>query len=319
MVSYYKKKRSELHELKVLTSGCWVNITPPFDFEELEKLADKLEIPIEFLTDSLDIDERPRFELDDHAKLIVVTTPVINNVDDETAALYITVPIGIILTEDNIVTITSYPNPVLQRFLDSKVKSFDTNDRAGFVLQIFEQNVLRFLSCLKDLNVRRNTLEQELYDSSRNRDLLKLLSIEKSLVYFVTALSTNALLKSKIQRTDLLNIREDEAKADMLQDIIIDIAQAQEMANVYSNILSGTMDAFASIISNNLNVVIQRLTLITIVLMVPTLVASFFGMNVKLPFDLGRSESWWAFGVIFAIAAFLSVLLVVIFKKRRML
>jgi magnesium transporter len=319
VIHYFKKKRSELNELKVITSGCWINITPPFDFEELEKLADKLEIPLEFLTDSLDIDERPRFEQDDNAKLIVVTTPVVNNVDDETAALYITVPIGIILTEDNIVTITSYQNPILQRFLDNKVKGFDTSDKAGFVLQIFEQNVLRFLSCLKDLNVRRNSLEQELYDSSRNRDLLKLLSIEKSLVYFVTALSTNALLKTKIQRTDILGIRENELKADMLQDIIIDINQAQEMANVYSNILSGTMDAFASIISNNLNVVIQRLTLVTIVLMVPTLVASFFGMNVKLPFDLGKTDSWWAFPAIFAFAACLSVSLVLVFKKNRML
>jgi magnesium transporter len=319
MVKYYKRKRTELTELQRLSPGCWINVSPPFDHEELENLANRFEIPLDFLTDSLDIDERPRFDYDDdeqNIRLIVLSTPFLNNTsDDESAPYYITVPLGIVLTPDYILTVSSYTNPVLEPFLEGKIRQFDSSDKSLFVLQIFEQQVLRFLSCLKDLNVRRNSLEQELYDSSRNRELLKLLSVEKSLVYFLTALKSNALLLTKIQRTDFLRVREDEIKSDLLEDVLIDINQASEMANIYSNILSGTMDAFGSIISNNLNRDIQRLTLITIFLMAPTLVASFFGMNVPLPLQ----NSPYAFTILMFLALSISVGLVVMFRKQKML
>lgn len=316
MIQYYKRKGRELVEQRKLTKGCWVNISPPFSFEELEHLSDSHNIPIDFLTDSLDIDERSRFEEEDGVKLIVINTPIINTIEDDSAPLYITVPIGIILTDDYILTISSYENPILQRFLENKIRTFSTEDQSLFVLQLFEQNVLRFLSCVKDLNVRRNVIEQELYSSSRNVELLKLLSIEKSFVYFVTALSSNSLLQVKIQRLDFLGIRNDEMKVDMLEAAIIDLTQAQEMANIYSNILSGTMDAYASIIANNQNVFIQRLTLITIVLMVPTLVASFYGMNVQhIPF----ADTDFAFWGVVAFSVLLSIVLVVVFRRNKML
>lgn len=316
MVQYYKKKGRELVEMQRLTRGCWINIAPPFSFEELEDIASNLEIPIDFLTDSLDIDERSRFEIEDDVKLIVLHTPIINTNEDESAPLYITVPIGIVLTPEYVITISSYENPVLERFTENKVRGLSTEDRSMFILQLFEQNVLRFLSCLKDLNVRRDSIEQELYHSSRNKELLKLLSIEKSFVYFVTSLSSNALMKAKIQRTDLLSVKEDEVKSDLLFDIITDINQAQEMANIYSNILSGTMDSFASIVSNNQNLFIQRLTLITIILMVPTLVASFFGMNVPVPF---QHDSFVPFYLIIAFSLLFAGLMVYIFRRYRML
>jgi magnesium transporter len=170
-------------------------------------------------------------------------------------------------------------------FLDNKVKNFNPSDDKLFVLQLFEQNVYRFLTCLKKLNSKRNLIEQELYDSSRNQELKLLLSIEKSLVYFLNSLSSNELLLLKMKRTDFLQIARDEDMTDLFEDIIIDNSQAMEMSKVYSDILSGTMDAYGSIISNNLNLTIQRLTLITIILMVPTLMASFYGMNIQLPFQ----------------------------------
>lgn len=301
--------------LQEQTAGSWINISPPFSYEELEHISETLNVHIDFLTDSLDIDERSRFDWDDNVKLIVLNTPVINPSEDESAPLYITVPIGIILTPDYVITITSYDNPVLDRFTEDKVRNFNPEEQNLFVLQLFEQNVLRYLSCLKDLNVRRNAIEQELYTSSKNSELLRLLSIEKSFVYFVTALSSNQLLKVKIQRTDFLAIKDNEMKTELLEDIIIDITQAQEMAHIYSNILSGTMDAFASIISNNQNMFIQRLTIITIVLMVPTLVASFYGMNVHVPLQSYR----YAFWVILAIAFFLVGILIFILRRNRML
>ena len=314
MIKFYAKPNRQLVETDELHSACWVNISPPFNQEELEYLAQELDIPLDFLTDSLDIDERSRYEREDDVRLIVLNTPVLNTMETSNSAIYITVPIGIILTLDHIVTITAYENPVLNRFLEGRIKHFEPEDASLFVLQIMEQNVYRFLNCLKDLNLKRNMLEQELYHSSQNRELHQLLSIEKSLVYFVTALSGNELLKMKMQRTDFLRIRDDEDKTDLFADIIIDNGQAVEMANVYTNILSGTMDAFASIISNNLNIVMQRLTLITIILMVPTLVASFFGMNVAT----GLENNMTAFYIIISISVFFAFSLAWFFRRKKL-
>ncbi len=285
MVKYYIKTDGRLRELEEPQANCWVNISPPFSHEELEEVAQYFEAPLDFLTDSLDLDERSRFEREDDVRFILLNSPILNENEDQNDAIYITVPIGIILTLDAVITISAFDNPIIRLFLDNKVKNFDPSDEKLFVLQVFEQNVYRFLTCLKKLNSKRNLIEQELYDSSRNQELKLLLSIEKSLVYFLNSLSANELLLLKMKRTDLLQIAGDEDLSDLLEDIIIDNGQAMEMSKVYSDILSGTMDAYGSIISNNLNITIRRLTLITILLMVPTLIASFYGMNIPLPFQ----------------------------------
>ena len=315
MIRYFTKVDRQLKELEEPQPSCWINISPPFSQEELEEMAQKYDVPLDFLTDSLDIDERSRYEREEDVRLIVVNTPILNSTDSDNEAIYVTVPIGIILTIDYIITITPRDNPVLQLFLDNKVKNFDPSVEEMFVLQILEQNVYRFLTCLKKLNLKRNLIEKELYDSSRNKDLRSLLAIEKSLVYFVNTLSSNELLKLKMKRSDFLNIRADEDVTDLFEDILIDNSQALEMANVYTNILNGTMEAYASIISNNLNVVIQRLTLITIILMVPTLVASFYGMNVPVPF---KSEGTSSFYYILIFSVVISLLLSWWFRRKRL-
>ena len=203
----------------------------------------------------------------------------------------------------------------MELFLENKIKNFDPADENLFVLQILEQNVYRFLSCLKKLNLKRNVIEKELYDSSKNKELKQLLSIEKSLVYFVNTLSSNELLKMKMKRSDFLRIRSNEDQTDLFEDIIIDNSQALEMANVYTNILNGTMEAYASIISNNLNVVIQRLTLITIILMVPTLVASLYGMNLKI---LPLQDDPYAFVYIIIFSIVISLVLAWWFRRKRL-
>lgn len=314
MIQYYAKVDRRLKELEEPDVPCWINISPPFSQEELEEIAQRFFIPLDFLTDSLDIDERSRYEKEDDVRLIVVNTPILNESDEENGAIYITVPIGIILTPEYLITITSFENPVLKVFLDNKVKNFDPSDESLFVIQILEQTVYRFLNCLKKLNLKRNLIEKELYDSSRNKELMELLSIEKSLVYFMNSLSSNELLKMKMKRTDFLGIREDEDKSDLFEDIIIDNSQALEMANVYTNILNGTMDAYGSIISNNLNITIRRLTLITIILMVPTLIASFYGMNVPIPF----MNSGITVYVIIIASVFCSLLVAWYFQRKRL-
>lgn len=314
MIRFYTKVDRKLQEVDRPGLASWVNISPPFSQEELEEFAQQVDIPLDFLTDSLDIDERSRYERENDIRLIVVNTPLLNAPEEEKDTIYVTIPIGIIITPDQVITITAYENPVLQLFLDDKIKNFDPSDDNQFVLQILEQNVYRFLVCLKRLNTQRNLIEQELYDSSRNRELKQLLSIEKSLVYFMNSLSANELLKMKMKRTDFLQIRTNEDKSDLFEDIIIDNSQALEMANVYANILNGTMDAYGSIISNNLNLTIRRLTTITIILMVPTLIASFYGMNVPLPFE---SESWAPL-LIIIISIVFSLLLAWYFQRKRL-
>ena len=312
MTRYYHIEDGRLIELDKPVLSCWINVTPPFEDNELEVLADELSIPIDFLTDSLDIDERSRYEREDDIRLVLVNTPMLNEIDTENEAMYITAPLGIILTQDHVVTIGPHENPIIQRFIDGRVKGFDPANEQMFVLQIFEQNVLRFMDSLKKLNLQRNVIEKELYDSSRNSELKQLLRIEKSLVYFVNALGSNELLKIKIKRTDFLRLGENEEEADFFEDVIIDNGQALSMANIYANILSGTMEAYTSIVSNNLNIFIQRLTVITIILMVPTLVSSFFGMNLKIPFESIPG----AFYIVLLISSIASLLLVWFFRRK---
>lgn len=296
--------------------SCWINISPPFNLEELEELALAYDIPLDFLTDSLDIDERSRYEREEDVRLIVINTPLLNPIEEEVDAIFITVPVGIVLTPEHIITISSYDNPILNLFLEGRIKNFDPTDASLFVLQIMEQTVYRFLTCLKQLNKKRTLIEKELYDSSRNEELKQLLRIEKSLVFFVNSLSSNELLKMKMKRTDFLGIRQDEDKHDLFEDIIIDNSQALEMANIYTNILNGTMDAYGSIISNNLNITMKRLTSITIILMVPTLVASFYGMNVPLPFRSEETPVY--FLIILFISIILSAMLAWYFQRKRL-
>ncbi len=315
MIIYQKKINGRIQELQSMEPGCWISITPPFNIVELENLAERLDIDIDYLTDPLDIDERTRFESSDSIKLIVINTPVLNDNTTEERTLYITVPVGIVIMPEYIITIASYENTVLQHFKEGKSRYFNPHNHSLFVLQLMEQNVIAYLRCLKDINVRRNVVEQEVYESSKNSDLRKLLNLEKSLVYFATELSAIGQMMLKMQRTDFLGIRNDEEKVDLLQDIIIDNSQALEMSNIYSNILASTMEALASMISNNLNEVMKRLTVITLVLMIPTLVASFFGMNVPLPFGDSSPFSFW---IILGASTLISTLLVLFFQRKKL-
>ncbi len=312
MIAYYNKIDGRIEEVEKPVKGTWINIYPPFNHEKLKQLSEDLKIPFDFLIDSLDIDERSRFEDEEGVKLIVIKCSVLNEIEGGNEAPYVTVPIGIIFNDDVFITISAFENPIIGSFLKGMLKNFDPSRKEGFILKIFDRTVYYFLHHLQDINNKRNLFEKELDNSMRNEELTKLMNIQKSLVYFVTALRINELMMMKLQRTDFLNIRDKEEESDVLEDIIIDNSQALEMSNIYSNILNGTMNAFASIISNNLNGVMKRLTSVTIVLMVPTLVASFYGMNVPLPFE----DHGLAFVFTIMFSGMLSVLLGWFFLKK---
>ena len=276
-----------------------------------QEIAEALDIPIDFLADSLDIDERSRYELEDNVKLIVIKTPDENNSFNDSDAFYITIPICIILTHNQIVTVNSFDNGAIKKFLNT-FQNRHPDKRNMMVLKVFEKVVQAYMEFLKEINHRRNLLEQKLYDANRNEELLDLMRIQKSLVYFVTALRSNEMLLMKLQRTKFLALNEEED--EFLQDLIVDTSQALEMANIYTNILSSTMDAFASLISNNQSQVMKRLTSITIMLQLPTLVASIYGMNVPIP----GAHSTFAFYFPILISLVLSLLLGIFFLRKKL-
>ena len=289
MIQYFKNTDRQTIAIDKASEAVWVNVLPPLKQEEFTELSETMDIPIDFLKDSLDIDERSRYEIEDDVKLIVIKTPTENNSFNLSDAFYITIPICIILTHNQIVTVNSFENEAIKKFLNSF--QHRNPDRMNMmVLKIFEKVTTNFQDYLKEINTRRNSLEQKLYDSNRNEELLQLMRIQKSFVYFLTALRSNELLMMKLSRTNILKLNEEER--DLLEDLIVETSQALEMANTYTNILNSTLDAFASIISNNQNDVLKRLTTLTIILSVPVLIASIYGMNVPIPYKDSHMAFW---------------------------
>jgi magnesium transporter len=311
VINYFKNIDHKTIAIDKPEAGSWVNVLPPLKQEEFHELSSSLDIPIDFLTDSLDIDERTRFEEEDNVKLIVIKTPTENNSFNESDAFYITIPICIILTHNQIVTVNSFENAAIKKFL-STFQNRHPDNRKMMVLKICEKVVQNFLEYLKEINLRRNILEQKLYASNRNEQLLDLMRIQKSLVYFITALRSNELLLMKLERTNFLGLNDDER--EFLADLIVDNSQALEMSNIYTNILSSTLDAYASIIANNQNDVLKRLSVITIVLTFPVLVASIYGMNVEIPY----AKSPYAFYIPVLLSLAISLVIGYFFLKKKL-
>ena len=307
MITVYKTTNGRLEQVKSIEDDCWVNIVDPTQ-EEIAELEKNFAIPSDFLTDPLDVDERARIAVEDEYSLIIIRIPIF---EENEEVPFTTMPIGIIISDDIIFTISKKDNLILHRFTSGKVKRFSTDKHSRFILQIFYYVSLLYLNYLKVVDKRATEVEKELHKSLKNEELIRLLNLEKSLVYFTTSLRSNELMMEKLQRMEIVKMYVEDK--ELLDDVIIENKQAIETANIHSNILSGMMDAFASVISNNLNVVMKFLTSITIILMIPTLIASFYGMNVSLPFQ--HSPNAFLYTII------LSVLLVIIgvfiFIKRR--
>ena len=310
MIQSFKNINHQTIEVDEPENGTWVNVLPPLKQLEFTNLSDQLGIPLDFLTDSLDIDERARFEEADKVKLIVIKTPTENNSFNESDAYYITIPICIILTHTQIVTVNSFENGAIKKFLNT-FQNRHPDKRNMMVLKIIEKITQTYMEYLKEINQRRNLMEQKLYASNRNEELLELMKIQKSMVYFVTALRSNEMLLLKMARTNFLGLTEEEK--EFLDDLAVDMSQALEMANIYTNILSSTLDAFASIINNNMNSVLKRLTSITIILSLPALVTGIYGMNVPIPY----ANSHYAFYIPILLSVGISIVISWYFMKKK--
>lgn len=291
MLNFYKTIDQDMVTLEKPEPGCWISAIAPTP-EEISYLVNEIGINSDFVKASLDEEESPHIDKDDNQTLIVVDYPSQEEEDlsNESDTLqYMTLPMGIVFIENYFVTISLYDNSTLSDFRKGMVKGAMTHYRTRFLLIMLLRISQRFLVYLKRIDRLSSRTERKLHQSMRNKELIQLLGIEKSLVYFSTSLKTDEVIINKIMRGNVIKIYEDDE--DILEDVQIEFKQAIEMCNIYSNILSGTMDAFASVISNNLNIVMKVLTSLTIVMTIPNIVFGFYGMNVAgLPF----AAYWWA-------------------------
>lgn len=296
-------------EIPQAEKGCWINVVQPSP-DEIERLQTEYHVPPDIIQDILDIDERPRYEFDDDWSLIILRIPVDN---PSNGVPYYTLPLGIFMIDNMTITLCSTINEVLtfeQPTLYRGGQNQPVHDELNFIIKLFLRSGSTYLRYLKQINQQTAQIEHELEKSIRNKELNKLLKMEKCLVYFITSLKANEIVLAKLRNSLKRSITE--VNEDLLEDAIIENKQALEMSQIYSDIQSGMMDAFASVISNNLNVVMKQLASISIILMIPTLIASLYGMNVPN----GLEEHNWAFPIIIAISAFFSVVGIIIFRKR---
>jgi magnesium transporter len=261
-----------------LADSCWVDARN-VDKSDIERLEKEYHIDAELLTDIMDVNEQSRIEHEEDYVAIILRLPVF---DPTYETAYFTVPIGIIIFADKIVTVCQRSSEALDDISMNRVRGLSFWNTTAFVLNILGRAAFAFLKDLKELNINSNLIEQKLQKSVRNNELIQLLSLQKSLVFFTTSIKSNELLIEKMKKSPMIRGKEEEK--DLLDDVMTENIQALEMADIYSSILTGTMDAFASVISNNLNIVMKRLAIVNIVLMIPTLIYSFYGMNVTLPF-----------------------------------
>lgn len=293
MLKFYKTEGSAIREIEKLEDGCWVSAIAPSE-AEISLLETELGVDRDFIRSALDEEESSRIENDDGQTLIVLDYPVAEKPEqasgkkkhhsfDEDTISYYTMPMSIILTDNNVITVSLKQNPIIDDFANNVVKNVKTQFKTRFIFAILLRTAARYLLYLKQIDKISHYVEMQLHKSMKNKELIQLLGLEKSLVYFSTSLKSTETVLEKILRGRVIKLYEEDQ--DLLEDVLIEVKQAIEMSNIYSNILSGTMDAFASVISNNLNIVMKVLTIITIVMAVPTMVFSFYGMNVQgLPF-----------------------------------
>lgn len=310
MIEFYiTNAENKVVKLDEMMKGCWVNMVNPTN-NEIQMVADRFNIPIDYFKDALDDEERSRIEKEDDSLCIIVDFPYITH-DEAGFPVYETIPIGILIAEEAFITVSLKETSILEDFKNNKVKGFFTYKKTRFALQILFVISTYYLRYLKQINRKTNEVERELHQSMKNQELYAFLALEKSLVYFMTSLKANKVVLNKMLRLNLLKMYEEDK--DLLEDVIIENQQAIEMAETYSSILSGMMDAFASVISNNLNIVMKFLTSFTIILSLPTMVASIYGMNVGLPFQ----DKPYAFLLIISIAVLLSTITTIIFWKKK--
>lgn len=311
MIKYYKTKSGKVVEENNFVDDCWIKAVSP-SRKELKELSSNFNIDLETLSMSLDREEPSRLEIEENYNMILIDIPT--DESNSNTIVYSTIPLSIFLVDNAIITICSVETEVLNTFIKNKVKGFSTVKRSRFLFQILQQNALYYLKYLKQIDILMDRIEKNIYNSVKNEELVQILNLEKSLIYFSTSLKSSDVILNKILRTKAIyKFEEDE---DLLEDVLIDTKQALEMSNIYGDILSRIMDAFSSIISNNQNRVMSILTSATLIMSMFTIVSGFFGMNVNgIPFAEHRHGFLIILLTSVLLASLFSILICVFNKK----
>ena len=292
MKRIFKTVEDHLVECTTLEKGCWVHLQSPTK-EEIEGLNARFGLDPTYLMAALDEEESARIEHDEGQTLIIVDIPYVEA--EGSGYVYSTIPLGIVLVDEIIITVCTRETPIIADFTEERVRGFWTHKRTRFILQLLHRNASRFLAYLKQIDKASMHMQEKLEKSLKNRELLQMMKLEKSLVFFSTSLKGNETVMEKMLRLDALKKFPDDT--DLLEDVIIENKQAMEMCTIYRDIMSGTMDAIASIISNNLNIVMKVLTSLTMMVAIPSLVAAFWGMNLDVPFENSPHGFWLVLGI----------------------
>lgn len=282
MLEFYKTFGTETKKIDKPEPGSWISAIAPTE-EEKNYLIEEMGILPEFVKSSLDAEESSHIDYDEdyNQTLVIVDYPSAEEVEDgydKNMLQYTTLPLGIVIMKGYVVTISLYENLNIDDMAQGRIKGVNTDLKTRFLLLLLLRISQRYLIYLRQIDRISSRTEQRLHKSMQNKELIQMLGLEKSLVYFSTSLKTDEITLNKIMRGKAIKLYDEDQ--DLLDDVLIEIHQAIEMCNIYSNILSGTMDAFASVISNNLNIVMKVLTSITVLMAIPTMIFSFYGMNI---------------------------------------
>lgn len=307
MIRYYERREGNLVQVQQCVPHSLIMVTNPAT-QEIAVLSQEYHFEMDFITDALDIEERARFEVEGENLRIILKVPH-KNEGPKAKIPFTTVSLGVIIGKEYVILISRNPISFIERMIEKGV--FSPKKKTQLVFRIFMRNSEIFLKSLEEINLTLNQIEERLHESMRNVELERLMQLEKSLVYFSTSLRSNQIMTERLLRSPLL-IKYEEDK-DLLEDTTVENAQALEMTNIYSNILSAMMDAYASVISNNLNMVMKILTVVTILMQVPTIITSFYGMNVPLPFQ----QLPFTYLFVIAWVAVVSVIIVYLFRYQR--
>lgn len=304
-------KTNKLEETKEIQKGAWINLTNPSD-NEIKKICSQVNLEEDFIRYPLDIEEQARIDIEDEATLFIIDVPIIEDIKNDKT--YTTMPLGIIIVRDDyVITVSLRRNKVIDAFEKNRIRSFCTYKKTRFLLQILYLNAACYLENLKRINKEQEATVAFLQESMKNKDLMQLLNLQNSLIYITTSLRSNEIVMEKTLRGKILKMYDEDE--DILEDAIIENRQAIEMSKTYSDILTSTMDAYSSIISNNLNVVMKVLTSLTVLISVPTLIASIWGMNVKLPLE----SNPYGFVILMGVSILVAIVTFIWLKRKDMI
>lgn len=303
MINFYKTQNAQTVEIDEVADGCWISVVAPCE-KDIAYLINELNLESSFVRAALDDEEISRIEQEDDQTLLLVDVPNAEKHDEKTV-VYSTTPLAFILTDKNIITITVHNNQVIQEFIDGTIRSFRTDYKVRFIFTVLLRIASRYLRYLKHIDKISSFTEKQLHRSMKNKELIQLLELEKSLVYFSTSLQANEVTIKKIMRGKIVKLYDDDL--ELLEDVLIEFRQAIEMCETYSRVMSSMMEAVGSIISNNLNIVMKVLTSLTVLITIPTLISGFYGMNVT---GIPVAEFWFPVALSCIITGGITVVLI---------